>query len=162
MKVFVDYLESPLGLLKIRSDDSCIKSIDFVLEKNELPQINSITEACKNQLLDYFEDASFQFSLPLCPQGTDFQKSVWESLTKISPGKTISYLALAQTLGDVKKTRAVGMANSKNPIPILIPCHRVIGKNNNLIGYSGGLWRKQWLLDHESKNNLPLQQSILF
>src|SRR5690606_34971068 len=102
------------------------------------------------QLQEYFEGTRTQFSLQLNPQGTDFQKRVWEELQHIPYGKTISYLELSKKLGDIKAIRAVAAANGKNPLWIVVPCHRVIGSDGSLTGYAGGLHRKQWLLEHES------------
>ncbi len=92
-----------------------------------------------------------QFHFPIQQQGTDFQQKVWAELTRISAGKTISYLELSKRLGNTKTIRAAGTANGKNNIAIAVPCHRVIGSNGSLVGYAGGLWRKKWLLNHEAK-----------
>jgi methylated-DNA-[protein]-cysteine S-methyltransferase len=110
------------------------------------------------QLAEYFNGKRDSFSLTVNPQGTEFQKKVWKSLLKIPYGKTKSYLAQSKTLGDVKAIRAVAAANGKNPIWIIIPCHRVIGTNGSLTGYAGGIWRKKWLLAHEN----PVKQQSLF
>ena len=106
---------------------------------------------CIEQLIQYFNGQRRIFELPLNQSGTDFQQGVWSTLTQIPFGKTISYLELARKTGDTKATRAVANANGKNKIAIIIPCHRVIGSNKELIGYAGGLWRKKWLLEHEAK-----------
>ena len=108
---------------------------------------------CIEQLNEYFAGKRKVFDLPLNPQGTDFQKRVWAELQKIPYGKTVSYLDIARNIGDVNSTRAVGNANGKNKLNILIPCHRVIGINGKLTGYGGGLWRKQWLLELEMENS---------
>ena len=110
------------------------------------------------QLQEYFEGNRTHFDLKLNPQGTDFQKRVWEELSQILFGKTTSYLQMAKNLGDPKVIRAAASANGKNPIAILIPCHRVIGSDQSLTGYAGGIWRKKWLLEHES----PVTQHTLF
>lgn len=104
---------------------------------------------CFQQLDEYFAHRRQQFSLKLNPQGTAFQKRVWQHLLKIPFGKTTSYLEIAEALGARKALRAVGAANGRNPIPIIIPCHRVIGRDGDLIGFGGGIWRKEWLLRHE-------------
>ncbi|RYF79998.1 MAG: methylated-DNA--[protein]-cysteine S-methyltransferase [Chitinophagaceae bacterium] len=96
-------------------------------------------------------ESYFQFKLPIKQAGTTFQQQVWKALQDIGPGKTISYLKLSKQLGNAKAIRAVGTANGKNNIAIIVPCHRVIGSNGSLVGYSGELWRKQWLLQHEAK-----------
>lgn len=106
---------------------------------------------CVEQLIQYFNGQRRQFELPLNQPGTNFQQGVWSELLQIPFGKTISYLELARRIGDTKATRAVANANGKNNIAIIVPCHRVIGSNRELIGYAGGLWRKKWLLEHEAK-----------
>ena len=109
------------------------------------------------QLQDYFDGKRTTFTFPLNPSGTDFQKKVWDELLHIPFGKTCSYLDLSKKLGDVKAIRAVASANGKNPLWIVVPCHRVIGTDGSLTGYAGGLWRKKWLLEHE---NPTLQESL--
>ena len=120
--------------------------------------IPEVLEDAAYQFKEYFEGARQQFDLKLNPTGTDFQKKVWDALLKIPFGKTISYLELSKQLGDVKAIRAVASANGKNPLWIVVPCHRVIGSNGDLTGYAGGLHRKKWLLEHES----PAKQITLF
>ena len=110
------------------------------------------------QLQDYFDGKRTTFTFPLNPSGTDFQKKVWDELLHIPFGKTCSYLDLSKKLGDVKAIRAVASANGKNPLWIVVPCHRVIGTDGSLTGYAGGLWRKKWLLEHEN----PVKQETLF
>ena len=111
----------------------------------------------KRQLQEYFDGTRREFSLPLLPEGTPFQQMVWEALRDIPYGTTISYQELANRIGAEKAVRAVGAANGANPIPIIIPCHRVIGADGSLTGYGGGIERKRWLLDHESgQRPLPL------
>src|SRR5690606_31148847 len=110
------------------------------------------------QLGEYFSGSRTRFSFKIAPEGTDFQKKVWQQLQQIPFGQTISYLELSRTLGDVKAIRAVASANGKNPLWIVIPCHRVIGTDGSLTGYAGGLWRKKWLLEHEN----PPKQTSLF
>lgn len=156
LKLYYDYLETPLGELELTSSSSHLLSALFVkTEKNVLdkqPVLSSpVNEEAKKQLNAYFKKEIRQFNLPLNPAGTDFQKSVWTELQKIPFGTTISYLTLAKRLGDVNSIRAAASANGKNPITIIIPCHRVIGADGKLVGYSGDMWRKQWLLNHESK-----------
>lgn len=106
---------------------------------------------CAEQLIQYFNGQRRIFELPIHQEGTKFQQDVWNELTTIPFGKTISYLELARRTGDTKASRAVANANGKNKIAIIVPCHRVIGSNHELIGYAGGLWRKKWLLEHEAK-----------
>lgn len=151
-------IKSPLGFTKIIGDAAGIVSIT-VLNSEEKPTdiIPLELEDCVIQLNEYFEGKRKQFSVNLNPKGTNFQKRVWKALEQIPFGKTISYLELSKQLGDVKAIRAVANANGKNPIWIIIPCHRVIGSDGSLTGYAGGLHRKKWLLEHESPNK---QQSL--
>jgi len=152
-------IETPLGIAKIVGDSNGISSVS-ILNSNEDVSIIIPEELqdCIYQLRDYFKGERENFSLKLNPQGTEFQKKVWRKLQTIHFGKTISYLELSKQLGDVKAIRAVANANGKNPLWIIIPCHRVIGSNGSLTGYAGGLHRKQWLLEHES----PYKQQSLF
>ena len=110
---------------------------------------NKVLQDCADQLDEYFQGVRFAFDLPLTPAGTSFQQRVWSALAAIPYGEVISYIELSRRIGDAKAVRAVGSANGKNPIAILIPCHRVIGANGKLTGYAGELWRKEWLLKHE-------------
>lgn len=122
---------------------------------------NCVIQNVITQLNEYFLGTLTTFDLPLLPQGTTFQKIVWDELVKIPYGKTTSYLKIAQQINNVKAIRAVGTSNGKNPIAIVIPCHRVIGTNGTLTGYAGGLWRKKWLLEHEHKSVSKTQQTML-
>lgn len=141
-------LNTPIGLLSIRSDGEGITAIAFdAAEKWENPDEH--TKAAVNQLKEYFEGKRFIFDLKLNPKGTGFERKVWDYLLTIPAGATTSYGHIAAQLGGKNLARAVGHANGKNPISIVIPCHRVIGSNNDLIGYAGGLERKKWLLKHE-------------
>ncbi len=146
------YIETPLGYAKIIGDQDGITSVSIV-DTNE-DNSESIPESlldCVSQLKAYFNNKLKTFDLKLNPEGTDFQKKVWKQLEKIPFGKTISYLDLAKQLGDAKTIRAAASANGKNPLWIIVPCHRVIGTDGGLTGYAGGLHRKQWLLNHESE-----------
>ena len=120
-----------------------------MVEKQKNNVFNEILEDCIKQLDEYFQSKRKIFSIPLELHGTEFQKKVWNELLNIPFGKTISYLQLAKELGDVKLIRAVGGANGKNPVSIIVPCHRVIGSDGTLIGYGGGLDKKKWLLEFE-------------
>src|SRR5690554_1959047 len=122
-----------------------IKFIDY--DGPDEPDVH--TESAKTQLRGYFESRRDEFSLILLPDGTDFEQKVWKELLHISVGSTISYGSIAKKLGDKNFAQAVGHANGKNPIAIVIPCHRVIGADNKLVGYAGGMERKEWLLKHE-------------
>lgn len=153
------YIPSPLGITKIEGDEQGISSITVLDDEEELTTIiPEVLEDAVYQLQEYFEGKRESFNLELNPQGTDFQKRVWDGLLQIPFGKRISYLELSKTLGDVKAIRAVAAANGKNPLWIVIPCHRVIGSDGSLTGYAGGLHRKKWLLDHEN----PVKQQSLF
>ncbi len=155
----VVYLNSPLGSIQIEGDDEGISQVIFLDEA--IPQSEKIPETLINvvsQLQDYFAGKRSDFDLKLNPKGTDFQKKVWLQLAEIPFGKTTSYLQMAKDLGDPKVIRAAASANGKNPIAIIIPCHRVIGSDQSMTGYAGGIWRKKWLLEHES----PVTQQSLF
>lgn len=152
-------IKSPLGYTKINGDEHGISSV-IVLnsEEKETDIIPEVLQDCVHQLNEYFSGERTQFDLILNPEGTEFQRKVWTELQTIPYGKSISYLELSKQLGDVKAIRAVANANSKNPLWIIVPCHRVIGSDGSLTGYAGGLYRKQWLLEHES----PYKQQSLF
>lgn len=152
-------LNSPLGRIEINGDNSGIASVIF-LDSEEIDISETIPSELMEavtQLKEYFDGEREEFSLKLSPKGTDFQKRVWDELQKIPYGKTLSYQQIANELGDPKVIRAAASANGKNPISIIIPCHRVIGSDGSLTGYSGGLDRKKWLLEHE---NALSQQSL--
>ena len=145
---------SPLGFLNLKTDGQFITEISF--SESELQEQNdcAVILQCKQQLEDYFSGKSIEFDLPLNPKGTEFQQKVWNELIKIPYGETITYMELAVRLGDAKAVRAVGTANGRNPIAIVIPCHRVIGAGNKLTGYAGGIWRKKILLELEMKHSI--------
>lgn len=155
---FITCFESPIGWVILSSNAIAIKSIEFSVAAVEIssspPKI--LLEATQ-QLENYFNGQKPPFDFAMDPDGTDFQKAVWKQLTAIKYGKTINYLELALLLGDKNKTRAVAAANGANPIAIVIPCHRVIGKDGSMTGYAGEIWRKKWLLQHEGY----LQQTSL-
>jgi len=153
------YLKTPIGSIEIKGDGLGLQSIHFM--DTEVATSEVIPEALLSavtQLKEYFNKTRTQFQLKLNPEGTDFQKKVWRQLETIPFGKTTSYQRLANKLGDPKVIRAAASANGKNPIAIVIPCHRVIGNDGSLTGYAGGLHRKKWLLEHES----PVKQGKLF
>lgn len=145
--------KSPLGFLSLKSDGESITEISFAETEIQGDQLCEVLEKCKVQLEHYFSGDLLEFDLPLAPVGTEFQQKVWTELLKIPYGETITYMDLAVRLGDPKCIRAAGTANGKNPIAIVIPCHRVIGAGNKLTGYAGGIWRKKMLLELEIKNN---------
>lgn len=153
------YIETPLGYAKIIGNENGIASVS-ILDKSENTSeiIPETLLDCVTQLKAYFNNQLKTFDLKLNPEGTEFQKNVWKQLALIPYGKTISYLDLAKQLGDAKTIRAAASANGKNPLWIIVPCHRVIGTDGSLTGYAGGLYRKQWLLNHESEH----KQQTLF
>lgn len=153
------YINTPLGTARITGDQEGIATIN-ILDSSEAASdtIHESLEEAWRQLMEYFEGERKSFDLKLNPIGTEFQKKVWGALGTIPYGKTISYHNLSRILGDVKAIRAVASANGKNPLWIVIPCHRVIGSDGSLTGYAGGLHRKKWLLEHES----PYKQGALF
>lgn len=172
-------LETPIGMAIIEGNENGIGRISITEEgvaedfpirvgavsksyshqtdpvQSEIPE--ELQEAVL-QLKEYFSGTRTQFSFKIAPEGTEFQQKVWRQLLKIPFGTTVSYLSLAKELGDVKAIRAVAAANGKNPLWIVVPCHRVIGTDGSLTGYAGGIWRKKWLLDHEN----PPNQTVLF
>jgi methylated-DNA-[protein]-cysteine S-methyltransferase len=157
---FAINFESPLGNVIIRSDGQAVTKISFSENKSETSNSCAVIESCREQLSNYFAERLVSFDIPLNPEGTGFQKKVWDELLKIPYGETITYMELAVRLGDEKVIRAAGTANGKNPIAIIIPCHRVIGAGNKLTGYAGGIWRKKALLELEMKHTV--RKDLLF
>ena len=151
---YTAYYDSPIGILEIEGTEKSITGIRFVDKKiHPDPSIPLPLKKCCKQLYEYFVGERQEFDLELLLEGTDFQKKVWKQLKKIPYGKTVSYKDIALAVKNEKVVRAVGSANGRNHISIIIPCHRVIAHNGTLGGYGGGLWRKEWLLDHEKKNS---------
>lgn len=147
---FTDFVDTPIGYLWITANDAGLTALEFKEVKPPHCESNSVTALAKHQLEEYFAGSRQVFSVPLDAKGTEFQAHVWQKLTDIPFGKTCSYLDIATAVGNVKACRAVGAANGKNPIPIIVPCHRVIGSNQKLTGFASGLGRKAWLLKHEN------------
>ena len=155
------YYNSPIGVLQLKNEAEDIAEISFVntIRKGKIDEASikfilptsPVIKKCIAQLDDYFSGKNLQFNLPIMQAGTAFQQTVWAALHHIPQGKTLSYLQLSKNIGNTKAIRAVGAANGKNNIVIIVPCHRVIGSNGTLVGYGGDLWRKQWLLAHEAK-----------
>ena len=148
------FIHSPVGILKLTQTGDVITAIHF--QDEGIEEISGIFPTdllaqCTLELSEYFEGKRTSFSFPFKQDGTPFQQRVWQELQTIPFGKTVSYNTMAINLGDVKCIRAAATANGKNNIAIVVPCHRVIGTNGSLTGYAGGLWRKQWLLEHEAK-----------
>ncbi|NDV42246.1 methylated-DNA--[protein]-cysteine S-methyltransferase [Flagellimonas sediminis] len=152
------YLQTPIGIAEFKGDENGVTSITVLDDKKPIGTIPVVLADAISQLKEYFDGNRTDFTFKLNPSGTEFQKRVWDALLEIPFGKTISYLDLSKRLGDVKAIRAVASANGKNPLWIVVPCHRVIGTNGDLTGYAGGLHRKKWLLEHES----PAKQTALF
>ena len=147
------YLDTPVGTLEVAESQGQLKHIYFVDCQGHEASDNSALNAARQQLSEYIQGERQRFDLPLAPEGTEFQKQVWQALTTIDYGVTCSYADIARRIGNHKAVRAVGAANGKNPLSIVVPCHRVIGSSGKLTGYAGGLSRKAWLLDLESRNN---------
>jgi methylated-DNA-[protein]-cysteine S-methyltransferase len=152
------YCESPIGLLEITGGRSGIESVSFVERRKgrkersgSIADVPQMLQECASQLKEYFEGSRKTFELRLAPSGTVFQKRVWKALLGIPWGRTKSYRDVARTIGSPLAARAVGGANHRNRIVVVIPCHRVVGSDGQLTGYGGGLWRKEWLLAHEAR-----------
>jgi methylated-DNA-[protein]-cysteine S-methyltransferase len=159
MELYRKIINTPIGNLLLQSDQYVLKSVSFT---SDIPTTNEqnpeILEKAALQLSEYFEGKRQGFDLQLSPEGTEFRKKVWLLVQQVRFGETKSYGELALALGSDKLSRAVGTANGSNPIPIIIPCHRIIGNGGKLTGYSGGLERKKWLLLHE----ISCSKTLLF
>jgi methylated-DNA-[protein]-cysteine S-methyltransferase len=156
-QVHYTIMESPIGRLLLTGDAESLVGV-HICDQKHTPPVSPLWQRSEaefdhaiRQLHEYFAGKRFHFDLQLSPQGTAFQKRVWKGLCEIGYGKTCSYGELAKKLGNAKASRAVGMANGRNPISIIVPCHRVIGANGTLTGYGGGLAAKKWLLEHEAR-----------
>jgi methylated-DNA-[protein]-cysteine S-methyltransferase len=164
METLVQHIyHSPIGKIKITADEHCITELVF-LEEADLfemyePDENlpSVMHQCVDELIEYFAGKRRSFTVPINQAGTDFQQKVWKELYEIPYGKTISYADLAKKLGDPKCIRAAAAANGKNKIAIIVPCHRIIGTDQSLVGYAWGKARKRWLLQHEFRLALGVQ-----
>ncbi|MDO6390212.1 methylated-DNA--[protein]-cysteine S-methyltransferase [Pontibacter sp. BT731] len=163
-RTYTTYMQSPLGLLRISGTDQGITEVRFCdaegAPSEQTHVMPACISACALQLEEYFAGKRQDFDLTLAPAGTPFQKQVWHTLQGIPHGKTTSYLAIARGVSGEKAIRAVGAANGRNPICIVVPCHRVIGSDGSLTGYAGGLWRKEWLLRHEGALQTVTQTSL--
>lgn len=154
--LFRAVFNSPVGPLLIEADGGNVLGCSFADEgagANIVENRNPVIDECFRQLTEYFSGNRKTFDLPLLPEGTEFQKKGWTVLTEIPYGETITYGEMAKRMGSPKAVRAVGGVNHANKIAVIIPCHRVIGKNGKLTGFGGGLWRKEWLLEHETKHS---------
>ena len=152
-------IDSPVGPLKIIASDAGVRAVLWPTDDAERVPLHEVEDndghpvlvATAQQLEEYFDGARRDFDLPLDPAGTDFQQSAWMALRSIPYGSTVSYGEQAAQMGDKRKARAVGAANGRNPISIIVPCHRVVGSNGALTGFAGGVNTKQYLLDHERR-----------
>lgn len=162
-QIYTTYYSSPVGLLRICSNETYIVEVHFLDTapdiENAPPSLKlpMVLQQCVDELIAYFNGHRKIFEVPVHQPGTDFQQRVWSELLTIPYGKTISYLQLSKQLGDPKAIRAAASTNGKNNIAVIIPCHRVIGTNRDLVGYAGGLPRKKWLLQHEAKYEYGIQ-----
>ena len=155
-----DFIHSPIGFWTIEANSEAITAIKFTDEMPPwTPNPSKITQLATQQLTSYFDNNLKEFELPLNTLGySPFYKSVWQAVSDIPFGKTASYSDLAITINNPKSVRAVGLANGKNPFPIVVPCHRIIGKDKSLTGYASGLKVKRWLLEHEG--TIAVQTSL--
>jgi len=160
-KRYYGYYNSPIGILEIITSDKAVISAMFVYEMKECTEETQVLKEVIKQFDEYFKGTRKNFEIKYETKGTEFQKNVWDTLMEIPYGVTWSYKEMAIAIGNIKATRAVGNANSKNIISIIVPCHRVIGSDKSLTGYAGGLNRKKWLLEHEQKWLLEHEQKWL-
>ncbi len=153
-EIFYSYFESPIGFIEIIADKNNLKSVNFIEElPEEKRKGNKITISTRKQLKEYFAGKLKKFNVPISFNGTEFQNKVWKALTGIPYGSVVTYSDISKIIGSEKSVRAVGSASAKNPISIIVPCHRVIAKSGKLSGYAGGIERKEWLIEHEAKTN---------
>lgn len=148
-------MNSPLGVLGLESDGEALTKVRFDAPEDPETRPCPALDRAREQLVEYFEGRRLQFDLPLSPSGTAFQQRVWQALREIPFGTTVTYMELTRRLGEPLAIRAVAAANGRNPIPIVIPCHRIVGAKHELTGYSGGLWRKKLLLELEARQASP-------
>lgn len=154
MELETAYIDTPLGMMRIVGNNEGIAFIDFLKEDEVVPNKGvppSLTEAA-NEMIEYFDGKRKEFTIRSIAKGTAFQEKVWSELLKIKYGETASYADIANRIGNPKAVRAVANANARNPLSIIVPCHRIIGSNGKLTGYAGGLWRKEWLLSREKNH----------
>lgn len=152
-KTYTAFLGSPIGWLRVQADETALRAVDFVESPGAgEPAPPAVLTQALVELEGYFRGERTSFSLPLGLEGTPFQRRVWDGLLRVPYGRTTTYRDLAAAVGHPRATRAVGGANHRNPVSIIVPCHRVIGADGGLTGYGGGLWRKEWLLSHERRH----------
>ena len=147
--IYTAYYCSPIGVVEVKGSLDGIISLYFIEDNISSFETPECLKECITQLDEYFKGIREEFTVKLCVDGTDFRKKVWNKLIDIPYGETRSYMDIADAIGNKKAVRAVGGANHNNKISVIIPCHRVVGANGDLTGYGGGLWRKEWLLNHE-------------
>ena len=148
--MYTSQLDTPIGTITITASEQAVTFIGFKADHSEGPS-NGITELAKQQLQEYFEGGRLSFDFPTDQSGTDFQKQVWAELMRVQAGNPISYTALSKRMKNPLAIRAIASANGKNNLMVVVPCHRIIGAQGDLVGYAGGLWRKKWLLKHEAR-----------
>ena len=147
--LYYAYFDSPIGLVEVSGTDSAILSVEFVDSEQVNYESNGYVKQAADQVAEYFAGHRQNFNMNLEFDGTDFQRRVWQALLSVPYGETVSYQDIANAIENPRAVRAVGAANGQNPISIVVPCHRIIGSNGQLTGYGSGLWRKEWLLNHE-------------
>jgi O-6-methylguanine DNA methyltransferase len=152
LPVGVGYYNSPIGLIKLQGNEYGITELDFVSSKDVEEKPMYHIHGAISQLHEYFQGSRKDFDIPIVLNGTPFQIKVWKTLTTVKYGQTASYKEIAGLINNEKGCRAVGMANNKNPVALIVPCHRIIGSNGSLTGYAGGIDKKLWLLEHEKRN----------
>lgn len=147
--IYFDYYDSPIGLIEIAGTSTAVIALNFVAERCREVASHSLVAGAVRQLNEYFDGKRRIFNIEMALEGTEFQQQVWQQLQTVPYGCVASYQDIARGVGRPAAVRAVGAANGRNPIAIMVPCHRIIGKNGHLVGYGSGLWRKEWLLKHE-------------
>lgn len=157
------YTESPIGAIRMTATPKGLASLSFVDKaKQSSPKVDIPLRTAALQIEEYFNKKRRKFDIPLDLHGSEFQTDVWKYLMEVPYGRVATYLDIALRFGDRHKVRAVGTANSKNPIAIIVPCHRIVGSDGSLSGYAGGVWRKEWLLLHEKAINPIGEQLSIF
>ena len=156
--MLISCIKSPLGWIEIETVNDTLTAMRFIQKKHEKQDsTNEVHLKIETQLRNYFNHKPIEFNFKMKPKGTPFQEKIWELVSQIETGKTLSYTEIAERYGNKKAIRAVGTAIGKNPIMIFIPCHRIIGKDGSMVGYAGGIFNKKWLLEHEG---FPVQKSL--
>jgi len=147
--LYYDYCPSEIGLIEVGATESQILSVEFVEHCRPEYEPHPMVREGVRQIREYMSGERREFDLPLGLYGTDFQQQVWRQVLTVPYGQASTYQEIADAIGNPRAVRAVGAANGRNPLPLLVPCHRIIGRDGQLVGYGGGLWRKEWLLRHE-------------